>query len=328
VILAGDTGGTSTRLALFELREGVLHRVVSEVVRSREAGSLEEAVTRFSARHRGEVTEACFGIPGPVRDGRAEALNLPWVVEARALARALGLQHVWLINDLEANAYGIAALEPGDLAVLNAGTPDPSGNMAVISAGTGLGEAGLAWDGQRHTPFPSEGGHADFAPADELQIELLRFLMAEHGHVSVERVLSGPGLHNIYRFLRDTGRSEEPPWLREEVTRGDAPALISRLGLEGRDPLCVRALDLFVAVYGAEAGNLSLKVMATRGVYLGGGIAPKIIERLRKPGFMEAFVAKGRMRALLEAVPVRVILNDQAALLGAARCAAIRAALL
>jgi glucokinase len=198
----------------------------------------------------------------------------------------------------------------------------------VISAGTGLGEAGLIWDGRRHMPFASEGGHADFAPTNELQIELLRFLMHERGHVSVERVLSGPGLHNIYRFLRDTGRAEEPAWLARELAEGDAPAVISRAGLEGRAEICARALDVLVAVYGAEAGNLALRVMATGGVFLGGGIAPKILARLRGADFLDAFRAKGRLGDLVAAIPVRVILNDAAALLGAARCAALRADLL
>jgi glucokinase len=198
----------------------------------------------------------------------------------------------------------------------------------VISAGTGLGEAGLAWDGCRHHPFATEGGHADFAPVDGLQIELLRFLMKELGHVSVERVCSGPGLHNIYRFLRDTNRAEEPAWLREAIEGHDPAAVIAEMALAGRSELCARALDLMVSIYGAEAGNLALKIMARGGVYLGGGIPPRILPRLRAPLFLEAFRAKGRLRPLLEGMPVHVIVNDQAALLGAARCAALRGALL
>ena len=211
--------------------------------------------------------------------------------------------------------------------MLNAGRPDPHGNAAVISAGTGLGEAGLVWDGRRHRPLATEGGHADFAPTDETQVELYRFLAREFGHVSVERVLSGPGLHNVYRFLRDSGRAPEPAWLADEIGAGDPPAVITRAALAGRSLLCARALDLMVGIYGAEAGNLALKVMATAGVYVGGGIAPRILEKLREPTFMAAFTAKGRFRPLLEAMPIRVILNDQAALLGAARCAALHAAL-
>jgi glucokinase len=328
VILAGDTGGTSTRLAFFTAEGGALRPVVTDVVSSREHRSLEAIVAAFVARQGGKVEQACFGVPGPVRHGRAEATNLPWVVDAGALARALGIAHAWLLNDLEANAYGIDALAPGDLDVLNPGEPDPTGNRAVVSAGTGLGEAAAMWDGRRHVPFASEGGHADFAPADLLQVELLRFLLRELGHVSVERVLSGPGLVNIYRFLRDTGRGEEPAWLRDELAGGDRPAAISRAALAGRSALANQALDLFVTIYGQEAGNAALRVLATGGVYLGGGIAPRIVERLRGRAFREAFGAKGRLRPFLEAIPVRIILNDQAALLGAARCAAIRAALL
>lgn len=328
MILAGDIGGTNTRLALFELVDGRLRPLVTEIVPSAQHQSLDEIVARFVATQGRRIEHAGFGIAGPVKHGRSQATNLPWVVDARALARQLGIPAVSLINDLEANAYGIAALGPEDLAVLLTGEPDAQGNAAVVSAGTGLGEAGLLWDGRHHHPFASEGGHADWAPADELQIELRRFVAEEFGHVSVERVLSGPGLYNIYRFLRDAKRGEEPAWLADEIREQGAPPAISRAALAGRSELCVRALDLFVAIYGAEAGNMALRVMATGGVYLGGGIAPKILSKLREPGFREAFRAKGRMRALMEAIPAHVVLNDQTALLGAARCTAIRAALL
>lgn len=328
MILAGDIGGTNTRLALFEMAGGMLKPGAAETVPSGAHGGLEAIVAAFLARHGRRVAHACFGIAGPVKNGRCETTNLPWVVDAGTLALRLGLSAVSLLNDLEANAYGIAALGPEDFAVLNDGSPGAAGNAAVVSAGTGLGEAGLIWDGRRHQPFASEGGHADFAPSDEEQMELLRFLMKEFGHVSVERVLSGPGLHNIYRFLRDTSGSAELGWLAAEMRERGAPAAISAAGLEGRSALCSRALDLFAAIYGAEAGNMALTVMATGGVYLGGGIAPRILSRLRGPAFMEAFAAKGRLRPLVEAIPVRVILNDRAALLGAARCAALRAGLI
>jgi glucokinase len=230
---------------------------------------------------------------------------------------------VALLNDLEANAYGLAMLAPDDFVALNNGTTEASGNMAIIAAGTGLGEAGLHWDGGQHHPFASEGGHASFAPSNAFQIELLSYLLREFTHVSWERVVSGPGLYNIYRFLRDTGRGEEPPWLGEEIRRGDPAAVISQAALAGSSALCGQALDLFIALYGAEAGNLALKLMASGGVFVGGGIAPKIITKLRDSTFIEAFVAKGRMQSLLQDIPVRVILNDKAALLGAARFAAL-----
>jgi glucokinase len=273
------------------------------------------------------VTHACFGVAGPVMRGRAEVTNLPWTVDAREAAAALRLGEVWLINDLEATAYGIAALPASDFVVLHAGAPGATGNAAVIAAGTGLGEAGLLWDGARHRPFACEGGHATFAPTDDVQVRLLQYLLKRYAHVSWERVLSGPGLLSIYEFFRDAGAGEEPTWLRESLREGDPAAVISRAALEGRSPLCARALDLFVALYGAEAGNLALKVLATGGVFLAGGIALKILPKLQEPTFREAFVAKGRARALLEAIPVRVIVNDKAALLGTARYAALRAGL-
>ncbi len=328
VILAGDIGGTNTRLAVFDLREGTLAPLETQTVPSHAHRSLEEIAVAFVAKANRRVDHACFGIAGPVKNGRSHATNLPWIVDAYVLAKQLKLPAAELINDLEANAYGIAALGREDLAVLSRGESGAEGNMAVISAGTGLGEAGLTWDGRRHQPFATEGGHADFAPGDDLQIELLRFLMREFGHVSVERVLSGPGLHNIYRFLRDVKRGEEPPWLAQELQARDAAAVISTAALDGRSELCARALDLFVAIYGAEAGNLALKVLATGGLYVGGGIAPRILPKLKEPRFMRAFSAKGRLAPVLEAMPVRVILNDQAALLGAARCAALRASLI
>jgi glucokinase len=260
-----------------------------------------------------------LGVAGPVREGRCEATNLPWVIDSQKIAQQLNLPRVGLINDLEANAYGIGELETKDFEVLNQGTQDAQGNRAVISAGTGLGEAGLFWDGREYRPFASEGGHADFAPRNHVEMDLLDYLLKRHPRVSVERVISGPGLFNIYQFLKDTGRDEEPTWLVDQMRHKDPPTVITENGLEGKSSLCMQALDLFVSLYGAEAGNMALKVMATGGVYLGGGIAPKIIAKLRDPVFMNAFTAKGRMRPLLQAIPVRVILNPKVALLGAAR---------
>jgi glucokinase len=327
VILAGDVGGTRTRLAWFELRDGALVPRGGRTYLSREHPGLIAIVEAFVAEAPGRADRACFGVAGPVLAGRVEATNLPWVVETRDLAGRLALEHVLLINDLEANAWGLAALPPADFAELQAGRPVATGNAAVISAGTGLGEAGLAWDGRQHRPFPTEGGHADWAPQDELQLECWRFLAAEFDHVSVERVLSGPGLHNLYRFLRDAKGLPEPPWLADALrSAGDPAPVISEAGLAARAEICVRALELFVAVYGAEAGNVGLRMLATAGVFVGGGIAPRILAALNGPGFLRAFTAKGRLRPLLEAMPVRVVLNERAALLGAARRAALDAA--
>ncbi len=317
MILAGDIGGTHTRLALFEGDRPLAEQTYA----SGGAAGLLDLVAAFRAAHPGAVAAAAFGVAGPVVAGRVQATNLPWVVDRSELARALGTERVALVNDLEANGYGIAALAPADFAVLNAGAPAASGHAAVISAGTGLGEAGLFWDGARHRPFASEGGHADFAPRDEVDLDLWRFLAREHGHVSWERVLSGPGLVNIYRCLREMGRAEEPPDLAARLADADPAAVIAEAALAGSPPICVAALDRFVGYYGAEAGNLALKLMATGGVYLGGGIAPRILPKLRGPAFTGAFAGKGRLRPVLEAIPLRVILNDRCALLGAARLA-------
>jgi glucokinase len=321
MILAGDIGGTNTRLALLAI-EGKRPRVVVEqTFASSEHKSLDEVVRKFLGGRGAGITRACFGVAGPIRNRQSKPSNLPWVVDANQLATLFGFDTVTLVNDLEANALGLAALQEKDFAVLNEGAPDAEGNTAIISAGTGLGEAGLHFEGKMRRPFATEGGHADFAPRNELEIELLRYLLTKHEHVSYERVLSGPGLLNIYRFLRDTGRAGEPVWLADEMQSADPSSVVTRVALAGQAELCVRALDLFVSIYGAEAGNLALKVKATGGVYVGGGIAPRIIEQLKRPVFIEAFMAKGRMRPLLEAVPVRVILNDMTALLGAALCA-------
>jgi glucokinase len=321
MILAGDVGGTNTRLAFFESQGGRPVPTVIEVFPSNEYAGLEEILPKFLARHADPVEAAAFGIAGPVRNGRCKTPNLPWVVDARTLAAALGLERVELVNDLEANAHGISVLIEKDFAVLNPADGDAAGNRVLISAGTGLGEAGLICGSGGYEPFASEGGHADFAPRNETEIELLRYLLTKFDHVSYERVLSGPGLRNVYAFFRDTGRASEPAWLAQEMEQNDPARLITEHALNATSPLCVLALEQFVSIYGAEAGNLALKAMATGGVYIGGGIAPKILPKLREPGFLEAFSAKGRLSKLLGAIPVRVILNDKTALLGAGRLA-------
>ncbi len=324
MILAGDIGGTHTRLAIFDYRKSQTKPVSMRVYPSRDYDSLDAIVRVFMSEQKISVNAACFGVAGPVKHGRSETSNLAWVVDSRQLASELSLESVELLNDLEASAYGIALVEPKDFVVLNEGITDEGGMAALISAGTGLGEAGLRWEGGYYKPFPSEGGHADFAPRNKLETELLLYLLKEYDHVSYERVLSGPGLYNIYKFLRDSGRGDEPLWLSERIAHDDPSSVIAQAALERSSELCVQSLDLFVSIYGAEAGNLALKFLATGGVFVGGGIAPKIIDKLRDSTFMEAFKAKGRLRALLEAVPVRVILNDQTALLGAARYAAMK----
>jgi glucokinase len=322
MILAGDIGGTNARLAFFDISEGHFRLVSASVFPSREYTGLDQIVARFVDSSKLHPDSACFGVAGPVRNGRVETSNLPWVIESKRLADELHLKKAVLINDLEANAWGIATLDAKDVVALNQVRGNPVGNQAVISAGTGLGEAGMYWDGSQHRIFASEGGHSDFAPRNELEIDLFRYLSGRYGHVSYERVVSGPGLVNVFHFLRDTGRGTEPQWLADEMAHADSAAAISRAALEGKCGLCEQALDLFVSVFAAEAGNLALKIMATGGVYLGGGIAPKMLAKLSGPLFMHAFVGKGRMQPLLEAMPVMVITNDKTALIGAARCAA------
>lgn len=319
MILAGDVGGTNTRLALFDAKSEKIKKLSEKTFPSREKTSLEAVITEFLSLHPGKLVRASFGIAGPVRNGRCEATNLPWVVDAKTVAKLLGLTRVGLMNDLVANAYGIPLLQSKDFVILNKGARNAQGNRAIISAGTGLGEAGMYWDGVVYRPFASEGGHADFSPRNRLEMELLDYSLSRYRRVSFERIVSGPGLVLIYQFLRDRGKGVEPPWLAEQMHHDDTAPLISRLALEGKSPLCRSALDLFVSFYGAEAGNLALKLMATGGVYLGGGIAPKIVSILKEPVFMNAFTAKGRMRPLLEDMPVRVIMNAKTALLGAAR---------
>ncbi|HEB95561.1 MAG TPA: glucokinase [Sedimenticola thiotaurini] len=322
-ILAGDIGGTKTRLALFSVRGTALESLAEERFASRDHDSLAAIIRIFRERHKTEPPHAaCFGIAGPVDGGRAAATNLPWRIDAAELARRFRIPRVDLLNDLEANAWGIPALSPADIHELHPGAPGAAGNAAVIAAGTGLGEAGMYWDGDRLHPFATEGGHTGFAPATELEIELLRFLQRDYDHVSWERVVSGPGLVAIHRFL--TSRSGQPPAaaVARAMEQGDPAAAISAAADD--DPVCGQALELFVHLYGVEAGNLALKQMALGGLYLGGGIAPKILPRLQRGPFLDAFFAKGRMRPLLERMPVRVILNDRTALYGPALYAATR----
>jgi glucokinase len=326
MILAGDIGGTNTRLARGAPdATGRLRLEDAASYASREHAGLEEIVLSFRREHPGPIAAASFGVAGPVRDGVVRTTNLPWVIEASRVAALLGLPAVGLLNDLEANAWGLPALGPEDLLILAPGSPGAGGNSAIIAAGTGLGEAGLFWDGRRHHPFATEGGHADFAPRDETEDGLLRWLRARFGRVSWERVVSGPGLVNIYTYLREAGRHPGDAGLEEAMRSGDPAAAISRAATGGQSPLASAALDLFVSAYGAEAGNLALVSMATGGLYVGGGIAPRIAAHLANGRFMARFTDKGRMRPLMESIPVQVVLNDRTALLGAARHAAERA---
>jgi glucokinase len=325
MILAGDIGGTNARLALFDVRNGKFNLVTATIFPSRNYSGLDQIVTEFVATSGVHPAQACFGVAGPVTNGEVETSNLPWKIQSRRLADELKIKQALLINDLEATGWGVGALCADDLVPLTQ-ISSTNGNQALIAAGTGLGQGGLYWDGSRHHVFASEGGHCDFAPVNELQLELLRYLQARYGHVSYERVLSGPGLVNIFEFLRDTGRGKVPGWLSAEMKVMDPAAAISAAAMDGKCPMCEQAMDIFVAIFGAEAGNLGLKIKATGGVFLAGGIAPKILPKLATPLFLDAFLSKGRLRHLMEVMPVNVIINDKLALLGAARCALMETA--
>jgi glucokinase len=320
-ILAGDIGGTSARLACFQGTQAGFAPLAEQWYRCQEHGSLTEIVRDFLDRQQQSIDRACFGVAGTVLNGEVHTPNLPWSVSAPRLAETLRLSSVSLLNDLEANVYGIACLTDSDLLALNQVPADPHGTIAVISPGTGLGESIAYWNGTRHHPLPSEAGHADFAPRNETETQLLLSLRAEHGRVSYERILSGPGLVAIYRFFREYRGLPDNGEVSAALSHGDPAATISRIALTGTCPLCTAALDLFVSCLGAEAGNLALRSLARGGIFIGGGIAPKIVPKLKESTFMRAFTAKGRLSPLVEQIPVQIIMNERTALLGAARFA-------
>ena len=326
MILAGDVGGTKVHLGLYDFSDGKLRCTRDKQYPAKEYSGLEAIVKEFLGGDK--VTAACFGVPGPVRDGRLRLTNLPWTLDSRELAAGLVIDHVFLINDLEANGYGIAELSADQIYTLGEGDARQTGNRALLAAGTGLGEGFLVWNGRTHIPYPSEGGHSDFAPRNEDEIDLLRFLKQKYnGRISAERVVSGMGLTNIYEFLREVRGMDEPAWLAEQIAAAHDPnAVITENALAAKSEICEKALDMFVSAYGAEAGNIALKLLSVGGVYVGGGIAPRILEKLKDGTFLKAFTDKGRMSQLLINMPVRVILETRAALLGAAAYAEARAA--
>jgi glucokinase len=315
--ISGDIGGTKTRLAIIEVNGTRLQIEREHTYASRDFALFEELLGEFIQGSDTPV-RAAFGIAGPVQGRVAQTTNLPWHIDADALQAKFGFQFCTLLNDLEATAAGLPALDKDDLLTLHAGAPNAFGNQAVIAAGTGLGEAGLFWDGRRYHPFSTEGGHASFSPGNDMGIALLKHLQQRYEHVSWERIVSGPGLVNLHGFLCQHHGATLPPWLQNEMRQGAAAAVIAEAALNKHDDLCVEALDWFVRLYGAEAGNLALKVMSRGGLYLGGGIAPKILPHIQNGRFLDSFFNKGRMRPLLEAMPVKVILNDRAALYGSA----------
>jgi glucokinase len=330
MILAGDVGGTKVHLALYNFANGRLQPVRDQKFPAHDFASLDDIVNKFlgsGKEKKEEILAACFGCPGPVRDGRLKLTNLPWTLDTRDLVKSLGIPHIFLINDLEANGYGIPELAPESIFLLHSGDANASGHAGLMSAGTGLGEALLIWDGKTHRPIPSEGGHGDFAARTDREIALLEYLRDTlKGRVSWERVVSGLGIKNVYSFLRDVEKINEPGWLHDRMIAEDPNAVIGQCAEDGSSSLCFETMKTFSAAYGAEAGNIALKVLATGGMYLGGGIAPKILKTLQNGAFIQAFLDKGRLSPLLESIPVRVILDDTCALLGAAAYAEARAA--
>lgn len=315
MILAGDIGGTNTRFAFFENGKRVGEE---KKFPSHKYSSLEAVIQEFLQGK--TVQKACFGVAGPVRNGKSKITNLPWIIDASQISKTLHIPRIRLLNDLEANAYGLEALQKDELFLLHKGEKQ-EGNQALIAAGTGLGEAGLFWNGKEHIPFPCEGGHTDFAPRDQMEMELLSYLAKKFGHVSYERIVSGPGLLNLFHFLLDTGRKKLSPEVKEAMEQSDPSRVISEWGTQNKDDACAYALEWFISLYGAEAGNMALKFLSLGGFYVGGGIAPHLIEKMKAGSFHSAFVDKGRFKELLASIPIWIVLNDNAALLGAARVA-------
>ena len=319
MLIAGDIGGTKTLLALYDPKAGSRSPIAQAEFHSADYKTLDDVVRAFLAQTDKPAEAACFDVAGPVIDGRARLTNLPWVLDEAEMRQSLGLKRVTLLNDLKAVAYAVPHLLAEDVHVINQGQQDRHAPIAVIAPGTGLGEAFLIWDGGKYIACSSEGGHGDFGPADPTQAALWRHVADRHGHVAYERVCSGSGLPNIYEFLHDAGQAPESAELATTLSAAaDRTPIIMQAALrQPADPLCAATVDLFVAILGAEAGNLALKVLATGGVYLGGGIPPRILPHFSGGRFMQAFVNKGRFADLLGKVPVKVITN-QAALLGAA----------
>lgn len=322
-VLVGDIGGTKTVLAVAEADAGVIRLTGERRYPSRDFASLEDVVSRFLAETGATCKTAAFAVAGPVNRDSSEITNLSWLLDARRLEEVLGLRRARLLNDLEAVAWGIATLGPDDFEVLHPGAENAQGNACVVAAGTGLGQAGMHWDGAIHRPFATEGGHADFAPRDDLELALLRSLQERVGHVSWERLVSGMGIADIYLFLLEWHGDESSGPLREAMAAGDESAAIATAAADGSCPICGETMQLFMELYGREAGNMALKHMALGGVYLAGGIAPKNLDLLRRGPFLRAFFDKGRMGGLMRRIPVKVILEQRVPLFGAARFFAV-----
>lgn len=316
-LLVGDAGGTKTLLAVHERRADGWHEIAGETLRSAEHAGLEIPSLAFLAREGLTISAAAYGVAGPVEDGVCRATNLPWIVDQRSLAGSLGVP-VTLVNDFEAVAWSLPELRDSQLFLLQPGLVDPGGPMAVLGAGTGLGEALLVPGAGGARVVPTEGGHTDFAPRDELEDDLLRFLRARHhGRVSFERILSGRGLGSLHAFFVETGRAETRPTTLDRLRTEDPGAVVGELAAAGTDEACVAAVDRFVSIYGSEAGNLALKSLPSGGLFVAGGIAPRMLEKMASGEFVAAFLAKGRMRAVLERIRVQIVVDSRAPLVGA-----------
>jgi len=321
LVLAGDIGGTKTNLGLFSKGKTRPRLERMESFSSRDASNLESIITRFMDRQDQQITSACFGIAGPIVKGRSKITNLSWVISKDRIKRYFKWRRVRLINDLTATALSVPLLRREEMYFLNETRKGRAQNLALIAPGTGLGQALLVYNKGRYIPIASEGGHVDFSPGNEEEVDLWRYMHGRFGHVSIERVLSGSGLYHIYSWLKASGKYKEIPSLTKMIHEMDPAKAITQAALSHKSPICRKALNVFISILGAVSGNLVLTGMATGGVYLGGGIPPKILSAIREGRFMKAFADKGRFKDLLEKIPVRVILNDKAALLGAAHCA-------
>jgi glucokinase len=321
IVLAGDIGGTKMHLALF-IEDSVRPRIlVSETYLSREVDSFEHILGDFVSRHSKPISAACFGVAGPVFEGESHLVNLSWVISAKQLKARFGWERVSVLNDLTVTAMSVSRLSDKELSILNSGQEKKNGNIGLVAPGTGLGQALLIYGDRNYYPVASEGGHADFAPTESVEVDLWRYLNKRFGHVSIERVLSGPGLVNIYEWLKESRVFEEKDHIREQMASKDPARIISKNAGEGKDPLCTAAVHRFCRILGAVAGNLALVATTGGGIYLGGGIPPKILSFLEESEFMDAFTGKGRFSDFMRDIPVRIILNQEAALLGAGICA-------
>ena len=317
-VLVGDIGGTKTNLGIFirgKRRPIIKH---SSSYPSRDFKGLEDIINLFLSENPLKIKSACFGVAGPVANGRCKTTNFPWDIQALRIKKTFGLKKVKLINDLSAMAASVPYLTKSDIFALNQSRPEKNGNISLIAPGTGLGQALLVYSGTGYAPVPSEGGHVDFAPGNEIEAGLLKYLWKEYNHVSLERIISGIGIVNIYNYLKSTGKYNEPGWLVEKIKSDDPAKVINKVAFEKGQKLCLETVDIFLSILGAAAGNIALTGLTKGGVYVGGGIPPKMLWRFKEDIFMKAFVNKGRFSGLMEKIPVNIILNSNAALLGAA----------